>query len=140
MTEIVTLLVGLVLGYVFRMRGDENQIRYTRLYEQRATVAEKLYKLHSNLESWTSPLQTGGEDAMERKRRVVADAFDELANHYYSNSLWLDDMSVTKMDALLAKTKRLISDYDKVPGTGYQHPLAVQHQVVSLNFCKSMVR
>ncbi len=53
MTEIITLFLGLVIGYVLRTRGDENQIRYARLYEKRATVlaalSEKLYRLHTNI-------------------------------------------------------------------------------------------
>lgn len=126
MTELITLVLGLVLGYIFRTRGDENQIRYARLYEKRATVladlSEKLYRLHTNLESWTSPLQYGGEEAMKEKRIAVATAFNEFADCFYSNSLWLDEQSIGKGKALLEKVKRLIYEYDKIPGTGVQHP------------------
>lgn len=130
MTEILTLVVGLIAGYVFRTRGDENQIRYARLYEKRATVLadlfEKLYRLHSNLEIWTSPLQYGGEEAMKEKRVVVATALKEFADCFYSNSLWLDEQSKYKAKALLEKVRLLIHDYDKIPGTGFQHQREVR--------------
>jgi hypothetical protein len=130
MTEIITLFLGLVIGYVLRTRGDENQIRYARLYEKRATVlaalSEKLYRLHTNLESWTSPFQYGGEEAMKDKRNSVATAFNEFADCFYSNSLWLDEQSMNKAKALLEKVKRLIHEYDKIPGTGFQHPQQVR--------------
>jgi len=130
MTELITLVVGLVLGYILRTRGDENQIRYARLYEKRATMladlSERLYKLHRNLESWTSPLQHGGEEAMKEKRDAVAAAFNEFADCFYSNSLWLDEQSMSKGKALLEKIRRLIHEYDKIPGTGFQHQREVR--------------
>ncbi len=133
MTGLITLVVGLALGYLLRTRGDENQIRYTRLYEQRATVlaglSERLYLLHSRLTSWTAPFQHGGEERMKQKRTEVADAFNDFAQHFYSNSLWLDDESARKAEALLEKTRRLIFDYDQIPGTGYQHPPAVEQHL-----------
>jgi hypothetical protein len=130
MTELFTLVLGLALGYILRTRGDENQIRYARLYEKRATVladlSEKLYRLHANLESWTSPFQYGGKDVMKDKRAAVGTAFNEFADCLYSNSLWLDEQSMSKGKALLEKVRRLISEYDKIPGTGAQHPPQVQ--------------
>lgn len=133
MTELITLVLGLALGYILRTRGDENQIRYARLYEKRATVlaslSEKLYRLHTNLESWTSPVQHGGEEEMKDKRFAVATAFNEFADCFYSNSLWLDEQSMDKGKALLEKVRQLISEYDKVPGTGFQHPPQVRQHL-----------
>lgn len=130
MTELSILVLGLVLGYILRTRGDENQIRYARLYEQRATVladlSEKLYRLHANLESWTSPLQYGGEEEMRAKRTAVVTTFKEFADSFYSNSLWLDEQSMSKGKALLEQVGRLIHEYDKIPGTGFQHQREVR--------------
>ena len=134
MTELITLVLGLALGYIFRTRGDENQIRYARLYETRATVlaslSEKLYRLHTNLESWTSPFQHGGEEEMKDKRFAVAAAFNEFADCFYSNSLWLDEQSMGKGKALLEKVRQLISEYDKIPGTGVQYPPQVKEYLM----------
>lgn len=114
--ELITLVLGLALGYILRTRGDENQIRYARLYEKRATVladlSEKLYRLYNNLESWTSPFQYGGKEAMKDKRSAVASAFNEFADCFYSNSLWLDAQSMNKGKALLEKVRRLIGEYE----------------------------
>lgn len=135
LTAIVTLVIGLMLGYFFRTRGDEKQIRYTRLYEQRATIlaglSEKLYKLHNSLKLWTSPLQTGGEEEMKRKRGVVADAFNEFSDYYYSNSLWLDDETGGKIEAVIAKSRAVIFAYDKIPGTGMQWPPEVEQHLAT---------
>lgn len=130
MNEIITLIVGLVLGYILRTRGDENQIRYMRLYEKRAEVlaslSERAYKLHKELELWTSPFQFGGEEEMKKKRTTVAGNFNEFADCYYSNSLWLDEQTMNNVEALLSQIREVINKYDKIPGTGFEHPQQVR--------------
>ncbi len=63
---------------------------------------------------------------MKDKRRTVATAFNEFADCFYSNSLWLDEQSKIKARDLLEQVKRLIHEYDKIPGTGFQHPPQVR--------------
>ena len=100
-----TLLVGLVIGYLLRVRGDERQIRYTRLYDRRAEVIACLSELFCSgsirdFQSWTSPIGYQGEPSKQEKMKFAAARFNELSNYYYyyyyyyyTNTIWLDKQS-----------------------------------------------
>lgn len=89
------LLLGGISGYLFRVRGDERQIRYTRLFERRAEVLAKLSELlfwvQKDFESWTSPIGHHGEPSKQEKMEAAAARFNELSNYYYTNTIWLDE-------------------------------------------------
>lgn len=63
---------------------------------------------------------------MVEQRKEVAEAFQGLSKNYYSNLLWLDAKASAKLEAVLVLIQDLIRQYDKIPGTGFQHQREVQ--------------
>lgn len=59
---------------------------------------------------------------MKKKRTTVADNFNEFADCYYSNSLWLDEQTMNNVEALLTQIREVIVKYDRIPGTGFEYP------------------
>lgn len=63
---------------------------------------------------------------MAERRKEVAEAFQDLSRNYYSNLLWLDSKASVKLEAILVLIQNLIWQYDKIPGTGFQHQRDVE--------------
>lgn len=63
---------------------------------------------------------------MAERRKEVAEAFQALSRNYYSNLLWLDAEASAKLEAVLVLIQNLIRQYDKIPGTGFQHQRDVE--------------
>ena len=119
-----TLLVGLVIGYHLCVRGDERQIRYTRLYERRAEViaclSELLFWVQGDFQSWTSPIGYQGEPGKKEKMKSDAARFNELSNYYYTNTIWLDKQSRQKLETFLQTLRDLFGEFSWIPESGTQ--------------------
>lgn len=130
LATLLAAIVGAIIAYRFRVLGDERQTRFAGLYTRKADVLaslyEDLYTLHRRLLEWTSPVQVGGQERMVEQRKEVAEAFRDLSKNYYSNLLWLDAKASAKLEAVLVLIQDLIRQYDKIPGTGFQHQREVQ--------------
>lgn len=67
---------------------------------------------------------------MVEQRKEVAEAFQALSKNYYGNLLWLDAKASAKLEAVLVLIQDLIRQYDKIPGTGFQHQRGVQEYLL----------
>lgn len=114
-TPFLTLVLGAFLGYFFRRRGDEHQIRYTRLYEQRAEVIARLYELSFEVSQalfeWTSPFGYSEGPTKEELGNQAITRVNELVAYHQTNAIWLDAEENGKVEAFVAEARRIVNDF-----------------------------
>ncbi len=124
----LTLVTGAVLGYFFRKRADEHQIRYARRYERRAEVFTRLHELSLEVSQalfeWTSPFgYSEGPSKGELGQRAV-DRFNELLKYHETHSsVWLEQGEREKAEEFVTEVRAIIDDFmDFVDMGGLREP------------------
>ena len=127
-TPFLTLVIGAVLGYLFRKRADEHQIRYTRRYERRAEVFTRPHELSLEVSQalfeWTSPFGfSEGPSKRELGQRVVGQFNELLKYHETHSSIWLEQGEREKAEEFVTEARAIINDFmDFVDMGGLREP------------------
>src|SRR4051812_37145593 len=91
-TGAAALTVG-VLAYIFGRVQKEHEVRFTRLYERRAAVTAKLYRLLKELsggfETWRSHHNAKEVTEREQQHEYTGEKLNELLACYTNEDIWL---------------------------------------------------
>lgn len=114
-------LVGLKAGYQKVL--DENQIRFSRLYEDQAEACKTLYRLihrtHSRVALLVSVLQNAPSDLDEAKahwdkqEKDALDAFNACNAFFHENRILLPDDVCAEMDEFLSIARKAYRDFTR---------------------------
>ncbi len=124
----VTLVIGAVLGYFFRKRADEHQIRYARRYERCAEVFARLHELTLEVSQavfeWTSPFGSSEGPSKHDLGQRALDRFNELLKYHETHSaVWLEQGEREKAEEFVTEARAVINDFrDFVDMGGLREP------------------
>lgn len=101
------VVLGGIIGYLVRRLLDARQIRYRHLYERRAEVIARLYKLVieagdalNTWAAWFGGYRKEQQPGFER-------GYNRLLHYYRTNSLWLDNQTRQALDTFFKETREV---------------------------------